>query len=101
MSLSMTIAIEIFIKYRCHGQRHLIKIPIVVIYDSGICHFLILCGLIIGLVTSQATRARSGSTRKKLGSGSARELNEPILSLNLDLINLGLGSKKARLGLSS
>ena len=29
----------------------------------------------------------SGSTRKKLGSGSARELNEPSLSLNLGLIN--------------
>ena len=47
----------------------------------------------------------SSSTRKKLGSGSARELNEPSLSLNLGLINLGLGSslaracsKKARLG---
>ena len=40
----------------------------------------------------------SGSARKKLGSGSARELNEPSLSLNLGLINLGLGSKKARLG---
>ena len=34
----------------------------------------------------------SGSARKKLGSGSARELNEPSLSLNLGLINLGLGS---------
>ena len=33
-------------------------------------------------------------------SGSARELNEPSLSLNLGLINLGLDSKKARLGLS-
>ena len=35
-----------------------------------------------------------------LGSGSARELNEPSLSLNLGLINLGLGLglKKARLG---
>ena len=32
-------------------------------------------------------------------SGSARELSEPSLSLNLGLINLGLGSKKARLGL--
>ena len=48
----------------------------------------------------------SGSARKKLGSGSARELNEPSLSLNLGSINLGLGSglaqalsKKARLGL--
>ena len=44
----------------------------------------------------------SGSARKKLGSGSAHELNEPSLSLNLGLINLGLGSgsaKKARLGL--
>ena len=47
----------------------------------------------------------SGSARKKLGSGSARELNEPSLSLNLGLINLRLGSgsawarsKKARLG---
>ena len=40
----------------------------------------------------------SGSTRKKLSSGSARELNDPSLSLNLGLINLGLGSKKARLG---
>ena len=40
----------------------------------------------------------SGSARKKLGSGSARELNEPSLSLNLGLINIGLGSKKARLG---
>ena len=47
----------------------------------------------------------SGSVRKKLGSGSARELNEPSLSLNLGLINLGLdlgstrvGSKKAWLG---
>ena len=36
----------------------------------------------------------SGPARKKLGSGSARELNEPSLSLNLGLINLGLGSKK-------
>ena len=34
----------------------------------------------------------SGSARKKLGSGSARELNEPSLSLNLGLINLGLDS---------
>ena len=34
----------------------------------------------------------SGSARKKLGSGLARELNEPSLSLNLGLINLGLGS---------
>ena len=34
----------------------------------------------------------SGSARKRLGSGSARELNEPSLSLNLGLINLGLGS---------
>ena len=43
----------------------------------------------------------SGSARKKLGSGSARELNEPSLSLNLGLINLGLGSSsaRARLGL--
>ena len=47
----------------------------------------------------------SGSARKKLGSGSARELNESSLSLNLGLKNLGLGSglararsKKARLG---
>ena len=40
----------------------------------------------------------SGSARKKLGSGSARELNEPSLSLNLGLINLRLDSKKARLG---
>ena len=47
----------------------------------------------------------SGSARKKLGSGLARELNEPSLSLNLGLINLGLGSgsawaqlEKARLG---
>ena len=55
----------------------------------------------LGLVTSQATRLGSGSARKKLGSGSARkklssglarELNEPSLSLNLGLINLGLGS---------
>ena len=38
----------------------------------------------------------SGSARKKLGSGSARELNEPSLSLNLGLINLGLGSGSAR-----
>ena len=45
----------------------------------------------VGLVTSQATRAR---LEKKLGSGSARELNEPSLSLNLGLINLGLDSKK-------
>ena len=34
----------------------------------------------------------SGSARKKLGSGSARELNEPSLSLNLGLIHLGLDS---------
>ena len=34
----------------------------------------------------------SGSARKKLGSGLARELNEPSLSLNLGLINLGLCS---------
>ena len=40
----------------------------------------------------------SGSAQKKLSSGLARELNEPSLSLNLGLINLGLGSKKARLG---
>ena len=38
----------------------------------------------------------SGSARKKLGSGSARELNEPSLSLNLGLINLGLGSGSTR-----
>ena len=38
----------------------------------------------------------SGSARKKLGSGSARELNEPSLSLNLGLINLGLGSGSDR-----
>ena len=34
----------------------------------------------------------SGSARKKLGSGSTLELNEPSLSLNLGLINLRLGS---------
>ena len=34
----------------------------------------------------------SGSARKKLSSGSARELKEPSLSLNLSLINLGLDS---------
>ena len=38
----------------------------------------------------------SGSARKKLGSGSARELNDPSLSLNLGLINLGLGSGSTR-----
>ena len=38
----------------------------------------------------------SGSARKKLGSSSARELNEPSLSLNLGLINLGLGLGSAR-----
>ena len=38
----------------------------------------------------------SGSARKKLGSGSARELNEPSLSLNLGLINLELDSGSAR-----
>ena len=38
----------------------------------------------------------SGSARKKLGFGSARELNEPSLSLNLGLINLGLDSGSAR-----
>ena len=38
----------------------------------------------------------SGSARKKLGSSSARELNEPSLSLNLGSINFG-----ARLGLGS
>ena len=38
----------------------------------------------------------SGSARKKLGSGSARELNEPSLSLNLGLINLRFGSGSAR-----
>ena len=38
----------------------------------------------------------SGSSRKKLGFGSARELNEPRLSLNLGLINLGLGSGSTR-----
>ena len=37
----------------------------------------------------------SGSARKKLSSGSTRELNEPILSLNLSLINLRLGSGSA------
>ena len=37
----------------------------------------------------------SGSARKKLGSGSARELNEPSLSLKLGLINLGFGSGSA------
>ena len=63
--------------------------------------------LYVGLVTSQATRALlglgSGSTRKKLGLDSARELNEPSLSLNLGLINLGLdyGSARARLEKSS
>ena len=49
----------------------------------------------IRLVTSQATRARLG-----LGSGSARELNEPSLSLNLGLINLGLGSDSTRKSLT-
>ena len=43
----------------------------------------------------------SGSTRKKLGSSSARELNEPSLSLNLGLINLGLGSDSAQKKLGS
>ena len=38
----------------------------------------------------------SGSAQKKLSSGSARELNEPSLSLNLGLINLGLNSGSAR-----
>ena len=38
----------------------------------------------------------SGSARKKLGSSSARELNESSLSLNLGLINLGLDSGSAR-----
>ena len=38
----------------------------------------------------------SGSARKKLGSGSARELNEPSLSLNLGSINFELGSGSAR-----
>ena len=41
----------------------------------------------------------SGSARKKLDSGLARELNEPSLSFNLGLINLRLrsGSAWARL----
>ena len=47
----------------------------------------------------------SGSARdrleKKLGSGSARELNEPSFSLNLGLINIGLSSGLARKMLSS
>ena len=43
----------------------------------------------------------SGSARKKLGSGPARELNEPSFSLNLSLINLGLGSGSARKKLGS
>ena len=38
----------------------------------------------------------SGLARKKLGSGSVREINEPSLSLNLGLINIGLGSDSAR-----
>ena len=44
-------------------------------------------------------RLEKGSARKKLGSGSARELNEPSLSLNLSLINLRIrsGSARARL----
>ena len=45
----------------------------------------------------------SGSARKKLGLGSARELNESSLNLNLGSINLGLGSDsdQARLEKSS
>ena len=39
--------------------------------------------------------------RKKLGSSSACELNEPTLSLNLGLINLGLGSGSVRKKLGS
>ena len=38
----------------------------------------------------------SGSARKKLGSGSARELNEPSLSLNLGLINFELEPEPSR-----
>ena len=52
----------------------------------------------LGRVTSQATLARlglgSGSARKKLGLGSAHELNKQSLSLNLGSINLELGRKK-------
>ena len=43
----------------------------------------------------------SGSAQKKLDSGSARELNEPSLSLNLGLINIGLGSSSAQKKLCS
>ena len=58
------------------------------------------------LIINDITRAGnepsySGSARKKLGSGSARELNEPSLSFNLSLINLGLGSGSARKKLGS
>ena len=38
----------------------------------------------------------SGSARKKLCSGSARELNEPSLSLNLGLINFELEPEPSR-----
>ena len=54
-------------------------------------------------VSAKGTSGRAGnepsyscSARKKLGSGSAHELNEPSLSLNLGLINLGLGSGSTR-----
>ena len=53
--------------------------------------------------TSRASNepSYSGSAQKKLDSGSARELNEPSLSLNLGLINLGLGLGSARKKLGS
>ena len=38
----------------------------------------------------------SGSARARLEKSSARELNEPSLSLNLGLLNLGLGSGSDR-----
>ena len=62
--------------------------------------FLVYGGLEDDLVVNRAgnepSYSGSGSARKKLGSGSARELNEPSLSLNLGLINLRLGSGSAR-----
>ena len=62
--------------------------------------------LLLGDASSLETRvgnepSYSGLARKKLDSGSARELNEPSLSLNLGLINLGLGSGSARKKLGS
>ena len=66
------------------------------IHDDS--HFEWLLQQTISRATSKAGNepSYSGSARKKLDSGSARELNEPSLSINLGLINLGLGSGSTR-----